>query len=76
MVKYVSTYTKGTLKEKKKRIFVRDFSNDANSMFLFFSSSDFLDESLCCRYPFKLHRLVDKSTSRCNLNGYQQYVPL
>ena len=57
MVKYVSTYTKGTLKQRS----VKDLSNEAYAMllcFLFFSS-DFLYKSMCCGYSFELHRQVD-----------------
>ena len=52
MVQYVSTYTKGTLKQSSV--------NNAYVMllcFLFFS--DFLYKGICFGYPFELHRLID-----------------
>ena len=53
MVKYVSTYTKGTLKKRS----VKGLSNDAYVMFLCFFFSDFLFKSICSGYSFELHRL-------------------
>ena len=44
MVKYVSTYTKDTLYEKKS---AKDLSNDAYVMFLYVFS-DFLYNSMLC----------------------------
>ena len=56
VVKYVSTYTKGTLKQRS----VKDLSNDAYAVLLFsFFFSDFLDKSMCCGYSFELHQQVD-----------------
>ena len=55
-VKYVSTYTKGTLKQRS----VKDLANDAYEMllcFLFFP--DFLHKSICCGYSSELHQQVD-----------------
>ena len=48
MVKYVSTYTKGTHKNRSEK----DLSNDACVCFCY---SDFLYKSICCGYPFELH---------------------
>ena len=53
MVKYVSTHTKGILKQRS----VKDLSNDAYVMFSFFSFSDFVYKSICCGYSFEMHRL-------------------
>ena len=55
MVKYVSTYTMGTLKQRS----VRDLSNDAYAMFLCFPFFYFLYKRICCEYSFELHRQVD-----------------
>ena len=57
MVKYVSTYTKGTL----KKLSAKDLSNDAYGMFLCccFFFSDCLFKSICCGYSFELHQQVD-----------------
>ena len=55
MVKYVSTYTKGTLKQRS----AKDLSNDACVMFFFFFFPNFLYKSICCWYSFELHRQVD-----------------
>ena len=49
MVKYVSTYTKGRLKKKKKS--AKDLSNDAYVIFF----SDFLYKGICCGHQFELH---------------------
>ena len=39
---------------------MRDFSNDANMMFLcVFFFSDFLYKSICCGHSFELHQQVD-----------------
>ena len=58
VVKYVPTYTKGTLKKIAK-----DLSNNAYVMFCMFFClfffSDFLNKSICCGYSFELHRQVD-----------------
>ena len=57
MIKYVSTYSEGTLKKTS----AKDVSNDAYAMFssvcVFFLN--FLYKSICCGYSFELHRLVD-----------------
>ena len=79
MAKYVSTYTKGTLKKKDQQ----DLSNGAHA-FCFFS--DFLYKSICCGYSFELHQFVnaiqmsthniclykevDKKYTGCNLKDY------
>ena len=56
MAKYVSTYTKGTLKQRS----VKGLSNDAYAMLLFcFFSSDFLYKCIYSGYSFELHRQVD-----------------
>ena len=55
MVKYVPTYTKGILKEKRS---VKDLSNDAYAM-LFVPFSDFLYKSICCGYSFELPQLIE-----------------
>ena len=55
-VKYVPTYTKGTLLKKS----VKDLSKDAYAMFLHcFFLSNFLYKHVCCGYSFELHRRVD-----------------
>ena len=57
VVKYVPTYTKGTLKKKRS---AKDSSNNAYAMFLsFFCFLLFLYENVCCWYSFELHRSVD-----------------
>ena len=59
MVKYVSTYTKGSFKKKS----AKDLSNDAYAIFILFFFLFiylfFFIKSICCRYPFELHRQVD-----------------
>ena len=52
MVKYVSTYTKVTLKKHS----AKDLSNDAYAIFCGFVSG--LYKSICCGYSFELHRQV------------------
>ena len=52
VVKYVFTYTNGTLKKN-------DQGYDAYVMFLCVFSFDFLYRSICYRYSFELHRQVD-----------------
>ena len=52
MVKYIPTYTKGTLKKRSGK----GLSNDAYAMLIFFFFSDFLYKIICCGYPFDLHR--------------------
>ena len=54
MVKYVTTSTKGTLKNGS----AKDLSNYAYVMFFFFFF-DFLYKSIFYGYPFELHRKVD-----------------
>ena len=54
MVKYVPTYTKGTLYKKKRS--AEDFSNNTYAMFCIFFS-DFLYKSICSGYS--LHQQVD-----------------
>ena len=55
MVKYVPTYTQGTLKKKKKKRSAKDLSTDAYATFLlFFFFPDFLFKSICCGYSFEL----------------------
>ena len=53
MVKYLPTYTKGTLKKKIRT------SNDAYVMLLsaFLGGGDFLYKSICYGYLFELHWL-------------------
>ena len=52
MVKYVSVYTKSTLKKRS----AKDLSNDVYAMCLYFFFSDFsLYKGICCGYPFDLH---------------------
>ena len=48
--KYVSTYTKGTLKKDQRKICL---------MILMQFFSDFLYKSVCCGYSFELHQQVD-----------------
>ena len=61
MVKYVSTYTKGTLRQRS----VKDLSNVAYVMFLCFLFLIFFKKHilqvLCCGYSFELqlHRQVN-----------------
>ena len=44
----------------KKKKSANDLSNDAYAMFvLFFSFFIFFIKSICCRYPFELHRQVN-----------------
>ena len=62
MVKYESTYTKGTLSKKKKRI-ERDLSHYVNAIFLHVF---FLIFSI---KPYVMG-------SPCNSNGYPQHLPL
>ena len=77
-VKYVSTYTEGTLKQRS----AKDLSNDAYVMFLCFLFSDILYKSIYCGYLFELcqqveaiqistHSIclykVDKKYTGCNL---------
>ena len=68
MVKYVSTYTKGTLRKKKinkKRSSARDLANDAYGIFCvsfcfffgFFFFVDFI--KACFGYSFELHQQVN-----------------
>ena len=72
VVKYVSTYSKGTLKQRS----VKDLSNDADAMFFYIKayvvgthlncidklmqfkwvSTTFLYKSICHGYSFELHR--------------------
>ena len=59
MVKYVPTYTKGSFKKKKS---AKGLSNDAYAIFILFYLFIYLFffiKSICCRYPFELHRQVD-----------------
>ena len=79
VAKYVSTDTKGTLKQRS----VKDLLNDAYVMLLcFIFFSDFLYKSICCGYSFELHQQdaiqmvthniclykeVDKKYTGCNL---------
>ena len=55
VIKYVSTYTGGTLKKRS----AKDLSNAAYAMFLCGLFSDLLYKSICCVYPFELHQQVD-----------------
>ena len=55
MVKYVSTYTKGTLKQTSVKVLL----NDTYAMLLCFLFSDFLYKSICCGYSSELHRQFD-----------------
>ena len=56
MVKYVSSYTEDTLKQRS----AKDLCNDAYAMFLCVCFlPDFLYKSIYCGYSFELHRQVD-----------------
>ena len=56
VVKYLSTYTKGTLKKDQWRTYLMMLLQYFCVAFFF---PDFLHKSLCCGYPFELHRQVD-----------------
>ena len=49
LVKYVSIYTKGTLKQDQRK----------TCLMILMQFSDFLYKSICCGYSFELHRQVD-----------------
>ena len=61
VVKYVPTYTKGTLKKRS----AKGLSNDADAIFF----SDFLYKSICCGYSFELHHAIQMGTH--NISLYQ-----
>ena len=68
VVKYVSTYTKGTIKQRS----AQDLPNDAYVIFLCFSFSDFLYKSIFCGYSLELHRQVSAiQTSTHNICLYK-----
>ena len=54
-IKYISTYTKGTLKTRS----AKDLTNDAYTAFFCACFPDFLYKSICCGYSFELHQQVD-----------------
>ena len=59
MVKFVPTYTKGTLKKKKKKKerSAKNLPGDVSAMFKRFFS-DFLYKSIFCGCSFELHRVL------------------
>ena len=66
VVKYVPTYTKGTLLKKLRK----DLSNNAYAMFLYVFFVVFFIKHM-------LWVLIwIASTSRCNSNGYPQHMPI
>ena len=69
MVKYVLTYTKGTLKKRS----AKDLLNDVYAMFMFLCFSDFLYKSICCGYSLELHQQVD-AIQMGTLNIYLYFI--
>ena len=55
LVKYVSTYIKGTLQNRAAKV----LSNYASSILFSFFFSDFLYKSICCGFSFELNQQVD-----------------
>ena len=53
MVKYVSPFTKGTLKKRSAKYLFNDAYAILFRFFFFFS--DFIYKSICCGYSFELH---------------------
>ena len=58
VIKYVASYTKGTLKSYQRFILSRAYLVMLMWLFLCFFSYC-LHKSICCRYSFELHRQVD-----------------
>ena len=58
MVKYVPTYTKGSFKKNQQRTYQMMLMRFLFILF-FFIIIIFFIKSMCCRYPFELHRQVD-----------------